>query len=68
MEEEEESWFDQDDDDEQNGGDDVMTSVMSPDENFKSYNNLPKKNDVIAPTTSNKVCNEIVLERMRNLF
>ena len=58
MEEEEESWFDQDDDEEQNGGDEVMPSVKSPEENFKSYNSFTKKNDVVTSSTSNKVCAE----------
>ena len=55
LEEEEETWFDQDDDEEQNGGDDVMTAVKSPEDNFKSYNSFPIKNDVLSPSTSNKV-------------
>jgi hypothetical protein len=56
LEEEEETWFDQDDDEEQNGGDDVMSAVKSPEDDFKSLNSLPKKNDVLSPSPSNKVC------------
>ena len=57
LEEEEESWFDQDDDEEENGDDDVMAPVNSPEENFTSCNSFPKKNDVLAPSASNKVWN-----------
>ncbi|XP_028395972.1 serine/threonine-protein phosphatase 4 regulatory subunit 3-like isoform X2 [Dendronephthya gigantea] len=59
LEEEEESWFDQDDDEEQNGGDDVMpsinASVKSPEENFKPCNSFPATNDVLLPSSTNKI-------------
>lgn len=62
LEEEEESWFDQDDEEEQNGGGDVITPVISPEETFKAYNNIPKKSEVLPPSPSNKVRHKCLLD------